>query len=89
MPRGARSGWPFLAGFALVRLSGGGVMGARKKYVEGEIPNTRFSDVAGVDESREELADVVSFLRDGSDYERMGAKMPRGVLLEIEIIAAV
>jgi cell division protease FtsH len=70
-----------LVGFAMMRFAGGGVMAARKKYVEGEIPDTRFTDVAGVDESREELADIVSFLKDGSGYERLGAKMPRGVLL--------
>jgi cell division protease FtsH len=70
-----------LAGFAMVRLTGGGVMSARKKYTEGEIPNTTFNDVAGVDESREELQDIVTFLKDSAHYQRLGARMPRGVLL--------
>ena len=55
--------------------------GIRKKYTEGDSPNTTFRDVAGIDESREELIDIVTFLKNGSQYERMGARMPRGVLL--------
>jgi cell division protease FtsH len=70
-----------MAGFALIRFSGGGLMAARKKYVEGEIPNTTFKDVAGVDECRDELVDIVTFLKGSGQYERMGARMPRGVLL--------
>ncbi len=70
-----------LAGFAMLRLTGGGLMAARKKFTEGEIPSTRFKDVAGVEESREELADIVTFLKDSSHYQRLGARMPRGVLL--------
>jgi cell division protease FtsH len=70
-----------LAGFAMVRLTGGGAMAARKKYTEGDIPSTTFQDVAGIDESRDELQDIVTFLRDRGHYERLGARMPRGVLL--------
>ena len=68
-----------MMGFALMRLSGG--MLSRKKYVEGAIPNITFKDVAGMDESREELVDIVTFLKDNQLYERMGARMPHGVLL--------
>ena len=70
-----------LAGFAMVKFSGGGLMAMRKKYEEGVIPDTTFKDVAGVDECREELADIVTFLKGNGQYQRMGARMPRGVLL--------
>jgi cell division protease FtsH len=70
-----------LAGFAMFRFSGGGLMAIRKKYEEGEIPDLNFKDVAGVDECREELVDIVTFLKGDGQYERMGARMPRGVLL--------
>ena len=70
-----------LLGFAMFRLTGGPMAGIRKKYTEGDIPNLTFGDVAGIDESREELVDIVTFLKNGSQYERMGARMPRGVLL--------
>ncbi|HXQ34306.1 MAG TPA: AAA family ATPase, partial [Anaerolineales bacterium] len=70
-----------LLGFAMFRLTGGPMAGIRKKYTEGDIPNLTFRDVAGIDESREELVDIVTFLKNGSQYERMGARMPRGVLL--------
>ena len=70
-----------LMAFALTRVTGGGLMAFRKKYTEGAIPETRFRDVAGVDECREELVDIVTFLKDNSVYQRMGARMPRGVLL--------
>ena len=70
-----------LMAFALTRVTGGGLMAFRKKYTEGDIPDTRFRDVAGVDECREELVDIVTFLKDNSLYQNMGARMPRGVLL--------
>jgi cell division protease FtsH len=70
-----------LLGFAMFRLTGGPMAGIRKKYTEGDIPNLNFKDVAGIDESREELVDIVTFLKNGSQYERMGARMPHGVLL--------
>jgi cell division protease FtsH len=68
-----------MMGFAVTRISGG--MIGRKKYVEGAIPNVTFKDIAGMDESREELVDIVTFLKDNQLYERMGARMPHGVLL--------
>jgi cell division protease FtsH len=70
-----------LLGFAMFRLTGGPMAGIRKKYSEGDIPNITFKDVAGMDESREELVDIVTFLKDNKIYQRMGARMPRGVLL--------
>ena len=70
-----------LLGFAMFRLTGGPMAGIRKKYTEGDIPNITFKDVAGMDESRAELEDIVTFLKDNKMYQRMGARMPRGVLL--------
>ncbi|WP_193366412.1 ATP-dependent zinc metalloprotease FtsH [Herminiimonas sp. CN] len=51
-----------------------------KVYVE---QNTRvtFDDVAGVDEAKEELQEVIGFLRDPASYGRLGARVPRGILL--------
>ncbi len=67
-----------MMGFAITRIGGG--LG-RKKYAEGIIPNLTFKDVAGMDENREELVDIVAFLKDNQLYEHMGARMPHGVLL--------
>lgn len=67
-----------MMGFAITRM-GGGI--GRKKYAEGIIPNLTFKDVAGMDENREELVDIVAFLKDNQLYEHMGARMPHGVLL--------
>jgi cell division protease FtsH len=49
-------------------------------YVEHETRVT-FDDVAGVDEAKAELQEIVEFLRDPAAYGRLGARMPRGVLL--------
>jgi cell division protease FtsH len=51
-----------------------------KVYVETDT-KTSFSDVAGVDEAKEELKEIVAFLKDPKSYGRLGARMPKGVLL--------
>lgn len=43
--------------------------------------NVRFSDVAGIDEEKEELSEIVEFLKDPSKFAQMGARVPKGVLL--------
>jgi cell division protease FtsH len=53
----------------------------KKSFEEGTIPSVRFTDVAGMEENLQELKDVVTFLKEGESYVKMGAKMPRGVLL--------
>jgi len=70
-----------LAVFVLMRFTGGGLLATQKKYVVGAVPDVNFKDVAGIDECRAELADIVSFLKDSKQYDSMGARMPRGVLL--------
>ncbi len=63
---------------------GGGLMAIGKSkakvYVETDT-RTSFADVAGVDEAKAELAEVVAFLKDPKSYGRLGARMPKGVLL--------
>ena len=51
-----------------------------KVYVETDTKVT-FADVAGVDEAKDELQEVVDFLKDPKQYGRLGARMPKGVLL--------
>lgn len=51
-----------------------------KQYIERDVKVT-FDDVAGVDEAKEELKEIVAFLKDPISYGRLGAKMPKGILL--------
>jgi cell division protease FtsH len=51
-----------------------------KVYVEKDIKTT-FADVAGVDEAKDELREIVAFLKDPQGYGKLGARMPKGVLL--------
>lgn len=64
--------------------SGGGFMGVGKTnakvYVQKET-GVRFADVAGEDEAKESLVEVVDFLHDPSKYTKIGAKLPKGALL--------
>ncbi|MFQ5599380.1 MAG: ATP-dependent zinc metalloprotease FtsH [Candidatus Krumholzibacteriia bacterium] len=63
---------------------GGGFMSIGKSkakvYVEDETKVT-FADVAGVDEAKEELREIVEFLRDPRRYGRLGGRLPKGILL--------
>ncbi|MDV7223833.1 ATP-dependent zinc metalloprotease FtsH [Streptomyces prunicolor] len=78
--------WLFIARRMSSGLGGAGGMLGRKappKPVELEPgkQRTTFEDVAGIDEVEGELNDVVDFLKNPDAYRKMGAKMPRGVLL--------
>ncbi|WP_330282147.1 ATP-dependent zinc metalloprotease FtsH [Streptomyces sp. NBC_00588] len=78
--------WVFVARRMSAGLGGAGGMLGRKApprpvELEPGQERTTFEDVAGIDEVEGELNDVVDFLKNPDAYRRMGAKMPRGVLL--------
>lgn len=76
--------WFAMRRFAAGQGMGGGLMQIGKSkakiYVEADTKVT-FADVAGVDEAKDELKEIVAFLKDPSGYGRLGARMPKGVLL--------
>ncbi len=79
--------WVWLFRRASKRMQGGlggGMLGGGKKVepVKPESVRVSFADVAGIDEVKSELTQVVSFLREPERYTRLGAKLPKGVLLE-------
>ena len=74
--------WMFLAN-KMQKNMGGGIlgMGSSKKLVNSEKPNVKFEDVAGVEEAKEEVKEIVDFLKHPDRYMNLGAKIPKGVLL--------
>ncbi|HGY5536797.1 MAG TPA: ATP-dependent zinc metalloprotease FtsH [Prochlorococcus sp.] len=74
--------------FARRSMGGGGAQGAlsftkskAKVYVPDEESRVTFADVAGVDEAKDELAEIVDFLKTPERYTEIGARIPKGVLL--------
>ena len=71
----------------LARRSGGAASAlgnfgrSRARRVEGGTTNVTFADVAGIDEAKSELTEVVDYLKNPDRYRRLGGKIPRGVLL--------
>src|SRR6185503_11451938 len=60
----------------------GGLMGgAARKPVDPQTVRVSFDDVAGIDEVKAQISEVVDFLRDPEKYRRLGARAPKGVLL--------
>ncbi len=57
---------------------------SRARLIEGEESKITFADVAGIEEARDELGEIVDFLRDPGIFTRVGAKIPKGVLLSGE-----
>jgi len=54
---------------------------SRAKLILEDRPTTTFGDVAGVDEAKHDLVEIVEFLRTPAKYQRLGGRIPRGVLL--------
>jgi cell division protease FtsH len=61
----------------------GGILGAGKsdKLINSERPNVKFDDVQGVQEAKDEVVEIVDFLKYPERYIELGAKIPKGVLL--------
>jgi cell division protease FtsH len=76
--------WYFLMGRFAGHDPAGGMMAIGKSHAKVLLERSTgvtFADVAGVDEAKEELREVVDFLRDPQRYGRLGARIPKGVLL--------
>jgi cell division protease FtsH len=74
----------FYMGSRAARQQSQGIFGfgrSNAKLYSEDRPTTTFSEVAGVDTAKEELEEVVHFLKDPSVYHRIGARIPKGVLL--------
>lgn len=74
--------WMFMAN-RMQKNMGGGIfgMGSSKKLVNAEKPKVRFDDMAGNQEAKEEVVEIVDFLKYPDRYASLGAKIPKGVLL--------
>jgi len=60
---------------------GGGLLGKRQNRVDPETVRVTFEDVAGIDEVEAEINEIVDFLKNPEKYRRLGARVPKGVLL--------
>src|SRR5690554_6369388 len=73
--------------FMMRQMQQGGGKGAmsfgrsRAKLLDRKQTKVNFSDVAGCDEAKEEVSELVEFLRDPSKFQKLGGKIPRGVLM--------
>lgn len=77
--------WMFLVKRMQKSMGGGsgGILGigSSKKMINSEKPNVKFDDMAGNKEAKEEVQEVVDFLKSPDRYVRLGAQIPKGVLL--------
>jgi cell division protease FtsH len=74
--------WMLLAN-RMQKNIGGGIlgMGSSKKLVNSEKPKVKFDDIAGVEEAKDEVMEIVDFLKHPDRYINLGAKIPKGLLL--------
>ena len=73
--------WMFLANRMQKGMGGVLGVGSAKGLIKSEKPNVKFEDVAGNDEAKEEVKEIVDFLKNPDRYIELGAKIPKGVLL--------
>ncbi|MFW5942209.1 MAG: ATP-dependent zinc metalloprotease FtsH [Chloroflexota bacterium] len=77
--------WIFSRGFRQMQSGGNSIFGfgrSRAKNInEGDRPTVTFEDVAGVEEAKEEVHEVVQFLREPEKFVQVGARIPKGVLM--------
>jgi len=72
--------------FLLRQMQGGGSRAfsfgkSRARLLSADTPKVTFDDVAGADEAKEELEEIIEFLRDPKKFQRLGGRLPKGVLL--------
>ena len=74
--------WMFIAS-RMQKNIGGGILGigSAKKLINSEKTKVKFDDVAGVEEAKEEVQEIVDYLKSPDKYLRLGAKIPKGILL--------
>ena len=91
---GVRSSWDSCPGYCLSRfwiwifrtMQGGGNRAfqfgrSKAKMISPEAPKVTFADIAGAEEAKNELEEVIDFLKDPQRFSRLGGRLPKGVLL--------
>ena len=81
--------WALLIGFYVFffrQMQSGGAKAfsfgkSKAKLLTGDTPKVTFADVAGVDEAKQELQEIIDFLRDPQKFTRLGGRLPKGALL--------
>lgn len=81
--------WILIIGFwifFLRSMQGGGAKAlqfgkSKPKQISADTPKVNFSDVAGCDEAKEELQEIIEFLKDPQKFSRLGGRLPKGALL--------